>query len=71
MKKLSNLESIKGGQIGGVPFWALINPGCGPLLPNLNGYFASAAALVNAGVWGAPLIINGGYNNGQACPWGP
>ena len=69
MKTLTNLENIKGGQ--GVPFWGLINPGCGPLLPNLNGYYASAAALINAGVFGAPLIINGGGNNGQACPWGP
>jgi hypothetical protein len=67
---LSSIENIKGGQ--GVPFWGLINPGCGPVLPNIYGYFASAAALYNAGVFGAPLIINGQGNNGQVCPaWGP
>ncbi len=70
MKKLQlqKMETIKGGQ--GVPFTQLVNPGCGPLLPNLNGYFNSANALINAGVFGAPLIINGGGNNGQACPGG-
>lgn len=71
MKKLSvqKLETIKGGQgQGGVPFTILFNQGCGPLLPNLNGYAASAAALVNAGVFGAPLIVNLGTNNGLVCP---
>ena len=65
MKKMNvkKLECIKGGQ--GVPFTVLINNGCGPILPNVNGFINSGAALANAGVFGAPLIINGGGNNGN------
>lgn len=63
---LNQMQGVKGGQ--GVPFTQIVNNGCGPLLPNLNGFFNSANALVNAGVFGAPLVINGGGNNGAACP---
>lgn len=68
MKNLSieKLESIKGG--AGVPFTVLETNGCGPVYPNLNGYESSIAALINAGVFGAPLIINQGTNNGMVCP---
>ena len=63
MKTLMNLENIKGGQ--GVPFYGLINSGCGPFWPNYTGYWASAAALINAGVFGAPFVWHGLTNPGN------
>jgi hypothetical protein len=40
----------------GVPFSALTAPGNESPIANVTGYFASGAAVLNAGVFGAPLV---------------
>jgi hypothetical protein len=44
----------------GVPFFELLTPGNGPSAPNLHGFEQSGNASVNAGVFGAPLVIHVG-----------